>query len=110
MKISGSSLFFCLAAFAVFATLAGELGKEGEGQKARIIVEDQGFARNHANETITLIKTLNDKNRSFLGQLAEDAVVVAARDSHKGAFSVSEDGMSLLYTAPRKLGAMLIFR
>ena len=85
-------------------------GRQGEGQKAQIIVEDQGFARNHANETITLIKTLNDKNRSFLGQLAENAVVVAARDSHKGAFSVSEDGKSLLYTAPRKSGMMLIFR
>ena len=85
-------------------------GQQGEGQKAQIIVEDQGFARNHANETITLIKTLNAYSREFLEQLAEDAVVVAARDSHKGSFSVSEDGTSLLYTAPRKHGAMLIFR
>ena len=85
-------------------------GLQGEGQKAQIVVEDRGFASGHANETVTLIKTLNANNRAFLEQLASDAVVVADREGNVGGFSVSDDGMSLLYTAPRKRGMTLYFR
>ena len=85
-------------------------GLQGEGQKSQIVVEDRGFASGHANETVTLIKTLNANNRAFLEQLASDAVVVADRECDVGEFSVSEDGTSLLYTTPKKSGMVIVVR
>lgn len=80
------------------------------GQKARIVIEDQGFARKHGGETITLIKTLNANNRAYFETLIADATITAARDDYRGTLSVSEDGKSLLYTAPPARGLMLILR
>ena len=94
-----------------FTTTVGNVyGLQGEGQKAQIVVEERGFAHSHANESITLIKTLNANNREFLAQLASDAVVVADRECDVGEFSVSEDGTSLLYTTPKKSGMVIVVR
>lgn len=88
----------------------GRTQNEALGQKARIVIEDRGFARRHPQETITLIKTLNANNRACFETLVANAEFKVKREQDRGVLSVSEDGKSLLYTAPPARGLMLILR
>ena len=84
-------------------------GVQGAGQKAQIIVFDDGFARANRAKTITLIQTLSTSSQSVFATLIADAVVQADKEWNKGKLSVSADGKSLLYTTPALKGTMVLF-
>jgi hypothetical protein len=84
-------------------------GSQTEDKRAKIVVEDRGFAKRHPGVTVTLIKTINALNRPYLEQLAADSIVIAEREKDVGKVSVSADGMSLQYTSPHKDGLVVIF-
>lgn len=83
-------------------------GVQGAGQKAQIIVFDDGFARANRAKTITLIQTLSTSSQSVFATLIADAVVHADKEWNKGELSVSADGKSLLYTTPALKGTTVL--